>query len=533
VSGYDTIIIGSGFGGSLIADVLVRAGERVLMIERGSWVPRDERNWGPDGAGLLTAHYSRETPYEVEGPHRRVMAGSFNCVGGPSVFYGGASLRLRESDFAPNREIVGDSGAAWPINYQELEPFYTLAERILDVAGSAGVDPTEPPRSASYPQAAPPFTETAALIAGTATELDLHPFSLPLAINYGAAAHRATCVACATCDGFACAIGAKNDLATTVIPELIELGMELRVRTVAVQLVERRSRIVAVRCVDADSGRTMEVAGHRVILAAGALGSPHLLLGSALDRVNPAGHTIGRFLLRHRNELVLGIFPTPPGRPERFHKQVAIHDFYDGHRDIPWPRGRLGGLQQFSTPTSSIVRAYVGRGVQHGVMPVLRRTTGMLVLAEDQPSYDNHVRLDATRRDRFGLPQLIIRHRYSARDVAAARALAHQAKRILRRAGARLFFMHHLPSFSHAVGTVRFGADERTSPLDANCRFRGLENLYVVDGSFMPRAGGVNPSLTIAANALRVGSHLVGRIPSRDVRDSSRSRRPSLAGSPP
>jgi choline dehydrogenase-like flavoprotein len=532
VSGYDTIIIGSGFGGSLIADVLVRAGERVLMVERGGWVPRDERNWGPDGAGLLTPYYSRETPYEVEGPHRKVVAGSFNCVGGPSVFYGGASLRLRESDFEPNPEIAGDSGAAWPIRYQELEPYYTLAERILDVAGTAGVDPTEPPRSASYPQPAPPFTETAALIARTAAELDLHPFSLPLAINYGTAANRATCVACATCDGFACAIGAKNDLATTVIPELIELGMELRVRTVAVRLIARRRRIVAVRCVDAETGETMELAATRVILAAGALGSPHLILASGLDGLSTAGHTIGRFLLRHRNELVLGLFPSPPGKPERFHKQVAIHDFYDGHRDIPWPRGRLGALQQLSTPTSSIVRAYVGRGLQHGVTPLLRRTTGMLVLAEDQPGYDNHVRLDATRRDRFGLPQLIVRHRYSPRDIVAARALAHQAKRILRRAGARLFFMHHLPSFSHAVGTVRFGTDERTSALDANCRLRGLDNLYVVDGSFMPSAGGVNPSLTIAANALRVGTHLVGRTPSHETSDI-RARRHSLAGSPP
>ncbi|HJU65059.1 MAG TPA: GMC family oxidoreductase, partial [Gemmatimonadaceae bacterium] len=255
-------------------------------------------------------------------------------------------------------------------------------------------------------------------------------------------------------------------------------------------------------------------------------------LTSGLDRLNPAGHAIGRFLLRHRNELVLGIFPTPPGRPDRFHKQVAIHDFYEGHAGVAWPRGRLGGLQQFSTPTSSIVRAYVGRGLQHGVMPVLRRTTGILVLAEDQPRYDNHIRLDDARRDRFGLPQLIIRHRYAPRDIAAARALAYQAKRILRYAGARLFFMHHLPSFSHAVGTMRFGVDPRTAPLDAECRFRGVDNLYVVDGCFMPSAGGVNPSLTIAANALRVGSHLGGRVVSRGADAATAPREPFLAGTP-
>ncbi|MGH7720826.1 MAG: GMC oxidoreductase [Gemmatimonadaceae bacterium] len=510
---YDTIIIGSGFGGSLIADVLVRAGERVVMIERGDWVPRDERNWGPDGAGLLTPFFSTETPYEVQGEHGRRITGAFTCVGGPSVFYGGASLRLRECDFEPSPGITGDSGARWPFGYDELEPFYTMAEQILDVAGETGKDPTEPPRSAPYPQRAMPLTETSGLVARAAEELGLRPFSLPLAINYGDGAGRTQCVACSTCDGFACAIGAKNDLAVAVIPRLLRLGLELRERTVAVRLVERNRRVVGVECIDARTGALEMVRGKRIVLSAGAMASPHLLLASGLDALNPGGHIIGRYLLRHHNGLVLGVFRDPPGRPERFHKQVAIHDYYGGHPHVAWPPGKLGGLQQLSTPAPSIVRAYVPGGLHYPLMPVLRRVTGLLVLTEDQPSYDNHLWVERGRRDRFGLPQLVVRHRYSPRDIAASRALAREARRILGQAGARLFWMHHLPSFSHAVGTVRAGVDSRTSALDAYCRFRGIDNLYVVDGSFMPSSGGVNPSLTIAANALRVGFHLAGASP--------------------
>jgi choline dehydrogenase-like flavoprotein len=129
-------------------------------------------------------------------------------------------------------------------------------------------------------------------------------------------------------------------------------------------------------------------------------------------------------------------------------------------------------------------------------------------MAEDQPRYDNHVAIDLSRTDRFGLPQLTVTHYYSERDVAACNALIKKAREILRQAGALFCYVHHIKTFSHAVGTVRMGKDPTTSALDEFCRFRGVDNLYVVDGSFMPTSAGLNPSLTISANALRVGEHI-------------------------
>jgi choline dehydrogenase-like flavoprotein len=142
------------------------------------------------------------------------------------------------------------------------------------------------------------------------------------------------------------------------------------------------------------------------------------------------------------------------------------------------------------------------------ISPVIGHTTGLLAMAEDQPQAANRVRVEWDVRDRFGLPRLAVEHQYTKRDREARVALTRPAKQVLRRAGAQFSYVHEVKTFSHALGTVRFGSDACTSALDEWCRFRGAENLHVVDASFMPTSAGVNPSLTIAANALRVGEHV-------------------------
>jgi choline dehydrogenase-like flavoprotein len=160
------------------------------------------------------------------------------------------------------------------------------------------------------------------------------------------------------------------------------------------------------------------------------------------------------------------------------------------------------------TPPLGLVRANVPALVGAIAGPLVGRLTGLLVIAEDQPRAANRLTLDPARPDRFGVPAAVIHHRYTPRDVAAARFLSRQARRVLRRAGALLFYHHSIDTFSHAAGTVRMGPDPRRAPLDVDCRFRGVANLSVVDASFMPTTGAVNPSLTILANALRVGARL-------------------------
>jgi hypothetical protein len=225
-----------------------------------------------------------------------------------------------------------------------------------------------------------------------------------------------------------------------------------------------------------------------------------------LERENPAGHLVGRNLMRHCNAIVFGIFPGRVNPRRQFHKQIGIHDFYFGHPLVHTPRGKLGTIQQLQTPPAALVKDELPRAFGRFVDPAVEHLTGLLVMAEDQPQFRNHVRVDWRERSEFGLPQLTIDHRYTQRDEYARDALVRQGKRIFRRAGAPVSYVHQIKTFSHAVGTVRFGEDPSTSALDPNCRYRGIDNLYVVDASFMPTSAGLNPSLTISANALRVGS---------------------------
>lgn len=507
---WDAVVIGSGFGGVMAASPLVEAGMSVLMLERGDWVRRGAENWAPDGAGLLTKHYSTESAYleRTSGADRRT--GMFFNVGGPSVFYGGASLRYREHDFAPAPEIVGDSGAAWPLRYPDLEPWYAAAERLLGVAGEAGADPTEPPRSSPFPTG--PLgvnTQFGERLARAARELGLRPFPLPLAINRDHRAGRPACIACSTCDGFACAIGAKNDLSISLLPRLLERGLTIWTGAVARQIVEVRGRAVGVECVDRISRRQYRVRAERVIVAAGAIVTPQLLLASGLARLNRAGDAVGRFLTRHLNTVVVGLFATPTNPREEFQKQIALHDYYTAD---PSGAGGLGAIQQVGMPPAGVVATQVPTLLGPLARIVLPHLGGLLTIVEDEPQYQNRIELQSDRPAPYGLPAVVIHHRYGAGDLQRGRALAGRARAVLARAGARFFYHHRISTFSHALGSVRMGDDPAQAPLDASGRFRGVTQLWVTDGSALPTSAAVNPSLTIAANALRIGAGIAGAV---------------------
>jgi choline dehydrogenase-like flavoprotein len=507
---FDAVIIGSGFGGALSAHALVEAGWSVLLVERGDWVERGPAASRIENFVLHSPHYSRDAAYLVAQDGRGVSrAGALFCVGGASVFYGGVSFRLREQDFTPPSEIIADSGAEWPIRYADLEPYYGLAERIIGVSGAEAGDPTAPWRSTPYLTAPTPYSPLSERVATAARSLGLHPFPLPMAIHHGGEQGRASCIRCGACDGFACPVSAKNDLATRVITPLLSKGLRLASGTAAVRLLESGGRIAGVECLERVTGRRFTVRGREILLAAGALATPHLLLASGLDRLNPARATVGGYLMRHVNSIIFG-YLRERFQPDGFGKDLAIHDFYEGDSARGAPRGPLGGIQSLPTPPLGVVKAQVPAPLPWVAARLLPRGAGLLTIAEDQPRAENRVTLDAGSNDAAGLPALRITHRYTARDRAADRALRARARQILRAAGALFCYRRPIRTFSHALGTVRMGHQANSSALDAGCRFRGVENLRVVDGSVFPTSAAVNPSLTIAANALRVAALLTG-----------------------
>ncbi len=505
-SRWDAVVVGSGFGGAMAARRLVEAGARVLVIERGEWVTRGEAAWGPEATLELGPHHSLESAYRCVAGGYGPEVGSCFCVGGPSLFYGGVSMRMREEDFEPDARVLRDSGAAWPYRYADLEPHYAQAERILGVAGDDAGDPTAPPRSAPYPHAPAPLASFSRRLHAAGTALGLSPFRLPLAINHAEeGGGRSRCVSCTTCDTFACAVAAKNDVETVVLRPLLARGLTLWPRTAALRLEVEGRRIRRVLAHVKDGGRTVALEADLFVLAAGALATPHLLLSSRLDGLSTAPGAVGRYLVRHANAKVFGLFLSPPDPEQVFHKQLAFHDWYLGDGE---DGERLGGIQQVMTPPRKLVEAYLPAGARRVVGALTRHLTGLLCIAEDEPQRSNGVTVSWDRRDALGLPQLVIAHRYTARDRRRLQGLARRAKRILRETGALLCHVHELKTFSHALGTVRMGEDPAQAPLDESCRFRGVENLWVTDGSTLPTPGAVNPSLTIAANALRAAESM-------------------------
>lgn len=502
---WDAVIVGSGFGGAMVAHRLIHAGAKVLMIERGDWVTRGDAAWRPEASLELTESYAKDIPYRCDRNGHGPIIGGYACVGGPSVYYGCVAFRFRERDFAGDPDVVAGSGAAWPFTYDDIEPYYGEAEKLLGIAGDDAADPTAPRRSAPYPFPPAPLAAISEHVALHAQQLGLSPFHLPLAINHTATETRRACIACRTCDTYACAIEAKNDVATMMIAPLVARGMTLRTRTVATHLERDGDRIARLHVVDRDSRAVETIEAKRFILAAGALGTPHLLLASRIE--HPA---LGRYLMRHDNAMVFGFYPSRPDRAREFHKQIAVHDYYfgDPHSDDVADLTKLGGIQQMMTPPKELVRAHLPRGTKTVIGALTEQLTGLLAIAEDQPRSANGVTVDWDVRDVYGLPQLVIDHSYSERDRRASDALVRRAKRLLEATGALFSHTHRVKTFSHAVGTVRMGVDGSTAPLDASCRFRGVDNLWVADGSALPMSAGVNPSLTIAANALRVADSI-------------------------
>jgi len=509
---WDMVVIGTGFGGSMVALAAVRAGLRVLLIERGRWVDRDDSAWDAQRI-LIDRKYRSASPFDT--PRMGLGRTRFfpdEAVGGKSVFYGGASFRLREGDFALRQrypDLCSDL-VDWPIGYTELAPFYNQAEHLLGVAGVAGTDPNEPPRTGPYEAAPPPFSAPARRVAAAAEALGLKPFPIPLAINFASADGRRPCVQCLTCDLFPCKIGAKNDLSVTVLPAAIAGGATVMHSTVALRL--RRDggedRVSEIECLDTASGERFSVSCRVCVVAAGAIPSAALLLASGLGDVQPNGRWIGRCLMRHCSGIVIGIFAEHTNPERVFHKQVALTDFYFGE-GLGGPPGPWGMIQGLQVPPPEYIASEGGFPIGTLGAKAADRLVFLLCIGQDLPDPENRVAIDPAMTDGYDAPIPRVFHRYSRRDRQARSALYRQGARVLREAGALIRVRKPINTFSHALGTCRFGEDPTRAALDPWCRLFGVSNLFVVDASFMPSSGGVNPSLTIAANALRVGEHIV------------------------
>jgi choline dehydrogenase-like flavoprotein len=512
---YDVIIVGSGAGGGTLAHRLAPSGKRLLVLERGDWLPREARNWDVADVFGANRYVSPETWYLADGKSFQPQVHYF--VGGATKLFGAALYRLRKEDFSEMQHHDGIS-PAWPIAYDELEPYYSAAEHLYQVHGEHGIDPTEPPSSAPYP--APPVSNEPRIATLTAalTAAGYHPFPAPCAVlmNEAEMAY-SRCIRCQTCDGFPCLMHAKADAEVIAVRPALEHPNVTLLRNAKVQKLETDAAGTSVTAVLAEvAGIPQRFTADIVVVSCGAANSAALLLRSAND-THPAGLAngsgqVGRNYMFHNSQAALALSPVP--NDTMFQKTLALNDFYFGMPEFPYPMGNiqmigktLGGMYRAEKPLLTSLMP------NHALDEIARHAVDFWLTTEDLPDPDNRVTVDRTGR---------LTLHYTPNNQVPKRKLYEKLRSMLGQIGlqsqhlvTRDIYMHNdiaLAGCAHQAGTCRFGNDPATSVLDRDCKAHDLDNLYVVDTSFFVSIGAVNPSLTAIANALRVGDHLLRRL---------------------
>ena len=521
-SHYDVIIIGSGAGGGTLFHKLALSGRKILLLERGDYVPREIDNWSPRAVNVDGKYQTREHWRERDGkdlhPHTNYW------VGGNTQFYGAALFRLRREDFGEIKHWGGVS-PAWPIGYEDLEPYYTQAERLYHVHGARGEDPTDPPAGAPYPHPAVSHEPRIQQLHDDMTALGLRPFHVPLGVMLDEKNPRVSrCIRCETCDGHPCLVSAKSDAQVVCVDPALRHANATLLTGAYVSRLETSPSGCEVSRVHVERNGAGEVyTADIVVVSAGAINSAALLLRSASER-HPRGlangsDVVGRHYMGHVNSVLMALSRCP--NPTVFQKTLAVNDFYFGSPEWAHPMGHISFVGKLDGVTLSAGAPAIAPGWTLDLMG--KHSIDFWLTSEDLPDPENRVTLDRdgrivlayTPNNGEGHKRLIKKVEHLMQQQAACTIHGKHCHQGL--FSRNLFLGQQIPlaGVAHQNGTVRFGHDPTTSALDVNCRAHEVDNLYVVDGSFFPSSGAVNPALTIMANALRVGDHLLERIGAR------------------
>jgi len=485
VGEIDTLIIGSGIGGATLACALARSGRRVVVLERGARLQDTPEARDPHAIFAKGHFRPDETWLTPDGT--RFNPGNYACVGGNSKFYGAAMLRYRAEDFSPITHMGGTT-PGWPFDYDTLAPFYDQAEALFQVRGASAIDPTEPPRGMDYPHPPIPHEPEIANLRDRLSRVGLTPSPIPLALNLDEWLARAP----TPWDAFPATTGGKIDAETVLNLALHHPNVALRTG-VTVEKIETDGSEAKAALTSA--GR---IEAKTIVLAAGAVHSAAVLLRSAHEGLqnglaNRSGQ-VGRNFMNHNASGLLAL-STRRNRSV-YQKTLMINDWYltGGPHGEP-----LGNVQLLGRVSAPILAAQTGLP-----MPLARliaaHATDFYVMSEDLPNPDSRVTL---RGD-----DIVLDWRRS--NWAAHEALVAKLKSTLRRAGFPVVlskaFDRRTPS--HQCGTARLGDDPSTSVTDPFGRCHDHPNLFICDASLLPTSAAVNPSLTIAALALRQAQHM-------------------------
>jgi choline dehydrogenase-like flavoprotein len=497
---YDIIIIGSGAGGGTLAYALSDWGKKILLIERGGFLPKSKDNWSPEAVFDRALYKTKEVWYDK---HEKPFHPGMNYyVGGNTKVYGAALPRFRKEDFGELTHHDGTS-PAWVVSYDELEPYYTRAEKIYRVHGTRGEDPTDPPRSSDFPF--PPVSHEPYIeeLAAKFKAQGLHPYHYHMGIDLNEQDRSlGKCVRCDTCDGFPCLVDAKSDAhINAVLPALKSGNVTLLTNAYVSKLCTNASGNEITSVEVQRNGQTEMYSAPIVVVACGAVNSAALLLRSANDK-HPHGlanrsDLVGRNYMTHHGTVAMAVNPLLRNDVV-FQKTISINDFYLRGPNYDYP---MGNIQAVGKLQPGMLTADVGFVPRPILKYISDHSCDWWVMTEDLPDPNNRVEL---RRD--GSIKVSVKYN----NVESHHRLVKTFEHIMRRAGYPIYIAKQvgIEFAAHQVGTIRFGGDPKNSVLNEWCRAWDVQNLYVVDASFMPSSAAMNPALTIMAMALRVADYL-------------------------
>ncbi|NJM82755.1 MAG: GMC family oxidoreductase [Tabrizicola sp.] len=490
----EVIIIGSGMGGATLAAALAPSGRRILIVERGERLTDCAEARDPSAIFRRGHFRPNETWLDADG--RPFTPGNYAFVGGNTKFYGAVLLRYRAEDFRPLRHIEGTT-PGWPIGYAELEPYYSAAEQLYRVRGAVAGDPTEPAHSGPYPYPPVPDEPDIASLRRAFAAQGLHPSSLPIGIDLDRWLARAP----TTWDAFPDSTGAKSDAESCGLAEALKhRNVTLLTGTKARRLLAQGRRVTGVEVTGASGATTLRAPV--VCLCAEAVMTAGLLLASA-DGDHPAGLAnlsgqVGRNFMNHNLTAMIAFNPLRRNRSV-YGKTIQVNDWYLSGGPMGEP---LGNIQMLGRVTGPILAGESGLPLWLSGY-VADRSIHVMAMSEDLPDPESRVLWPGG--------SIVL-------DCKQTNVRAHDLLvRNLRRAGWPVVMSRRFPKWkpSHQCGTARMGDDPSTSVVDRNLKAHDLDNLYIADAAVLPTSAAVNPSLTVAALALRLGRHLTAARPER------------------
>ncbi|MEO0837143.1 MAG: GMC family oxidoreductase [Cyanobacteria bacterium J06642_3] len=507
---YDIIIIGTGAGGGTMARALADTGKRILILEKGGYVPREKDNLDAKAMWVDLKYTPNDTWYH-NGIAFRPMHPHY-YVGGNTKFYGAALFRLRKRDFE-EIEHHGGISPAWSITYEDLEPYYELGEKWYYVHGEAGSDPTEPERANPYPYLPIEHEPRIQKLNNDLTAKGLKPFPIPMGMRMSLDSEdgaTSNLDLWPQFDGYPDPYEIKADSHIVgVRPALEYENVTLKTYSPVARLeTDASGRKVNKVIVQPENGDQVEYSADVVVVAAGALGSALLFLRSKQDK-HPKGlanstDLVGRNFMGHNNSTVIAISKTP--NDATFEKTLALADYYWGDEDFKYPMGliqMLGKVNEqimhFETPEPLGNMTYA---------EMAAHSLDFWLQSEDLPDLNNRIGYDSQGKVAFD---------YTANNTEAGVQLKKRLHDLLDHIGCHDCGTKNVDFYlgsdvaiplGHTMGTMKMGENPDDSVLDSYCKPHELDNVFVTDGSFFVSAGAVNPTLTIIAQTLRVADRI-------------------------